>query len=57
MFKYGFLRSNTPIQTRIIQALTDIDKVKASKIYPEEVFIGIRNFEKGGKWVNARCFN
>lgn len=49
MFKYGFLKPNSPLQNIIVQALTDVERVKSSKVYPEEVFVGLRNFEKGGK--------
>lgn len=49
LFRYGFIRANTPLHNKIIEALNNAELVKSSRIYPIEVFIGLRNFEKGGK--------
>lgn len=51
LHKYGFFRGNCPVQSKVVEALNNPDKIKESKIYPSEVFIGIKNFEKGGKYV------
>lgn len=49
LYKYGFFRGKCPVQSKVVQALTNAEKVKESKVYPEEVFVSLKNFEKGGK--------
>lgn len=53
LYKHGLLKANTVIHTEAIKVLIDANKVKSSKIYPEEVFIALRNFEKG-KYVSRK---
>lgn len=49
LYKLGFLKKDTPTQALINETLTNVEKVKASGIHPLEVFIHMKNFEKGGK--------
>lgn len=49
LHKYGFFKGNCPVQSKVVSVLTNPEKVRESKIYPSEIFIGMKNFEKGGK--------
>lgn len=49
LYKRGFLKANTSFKTKVVAVLTDADKINSSRIHPIEIFIGLRNFEKGGK--------
>lgn len=49
LYKLGFLKKDSPNQNLINQILADRHKIKASGIHPIEVFIYMKNFEKGGK--------
>lgn len=49
LYKLGFLKKDTPTQTYVNKCLTDESKIKSSGIHPIEVFIQMKNFEKGGK--------
>lgn len=48
-YKLGLLRQDSAINTKIVHLLTNVDTIKCSKISPIDVFIGMKNFEKGGK--------
>ncbi|XP_025830389.1 60 kDa SS-A/Ro ribonucleoprotein-like [Agrilus planipennis] len=49
LYKLGFLKANTTFQTKVVEAITNANTLKSSKIHPVQVFIRLRNFEKGGK--------
>lgn len=49
LYKLGFLKKDSPTQAKITETLTNVEKIKQSKIHPIEVFIYMKNFEKVGK--------
>lgn len=49
LYKLGFLKRDTPTQMLINEMITNPQKIKASGIHPIEVFVHMKNFEKGGK--------
>lgn len=49
LYRRGFLKKDTPTHAQINEILSNAQKVKASGIHPLEVFIHMKNFEKGGK--------
>ncbi|XP_022905583.2 RNA-binding protein RO60 [Onthophagus taurus] len=48
LYKMGFLKQGT-LHDKVIEILLDKKRIEASKIQPIEVFIGLKNLEKGGK--------
>ncbi|KAF5293979.1 hypothetical protein FQR65_LT10950 [Abscondita terminalis] len=54
LYKLGFLKVNSRIQNKIIEILNNSELIRASEINPIEVFIGLRNFEKGGKPIDPK---
>lgn len=49
LHKYSFLKQDSLIQKTIVELLKDKKKIQLSGIHPVEIFIALRNFEKGGK--------
>ncbi|KAG5886474.1 hypothetical protein JTB14_026734 [Gonioctena quinquepunctata] len=54
LYKLGFLKKDAPTQAIVNETLTNTQKVKASGIHPIEVFIHMKNFEKGGKPLDPK---
>ncbi|XP_057669695.1 RNA-binding protein RO60 isoform X1 [Diorhabda carinulata] len=54
LYKLGFLKKDSPILARVTEILTNGDKIKSSGIHPLEVFIYMKNFERGGKPLDAK---
>nr|XP_023012996.1 60 kDa SS-A/Ro ribonucleoprotein-like [Leptinotarsa decemlineata] len=54
LYKLGFLKKDAPTQTIVNENLTNSLKIKASHIHPIEVFIHMKNFEKGGKPLDPK---
>ncbi|CAG9823714.1 unnamed protein product [Phaedon cochleariae] len=54
LYKLGFLKKDAPTQTIVNESLTNVAKVKDSGIHPIEVFIHMKNFEKGGKPLDPK---
>ncbi|GJQ86352.1 hypothetical protein Trydic_g9046 [Trypoxylus dichotomus] len=48
LYRMGFLKPG-PIQTKVIEILCNNEAVRASNLHPVEFYIGLKNFEKGGK--------
>ncbi|KRT80103.1 hypothetical protein AMK59_7522 [Oryctes borbonicus] len=48
LYRMGFLKSG-PIQTKIIDIFCNNEAIRASNLHPVEFYIGLKNFEKGGK--------
>ncbi|CAH1980455.1 unnamed protein product [Acanthoscelides obtectus] len=57
LYKLGFLKKETPTLSRINEALNSSDRVRASGIHPIEVFIHMKNFEKGGKPLDPKLLD
>ncbi|KAJ8972271.1 hypothetical protein NQ317_018298 [Molorchus minor] len=51
LYKLGFLKRDTPTQALINETLTNTEGIEISRIHPIEVFIFMKLFEKGGKYV------
>lgn len=51
--KCDFLQKNSKIQVKIIEAL-NTNAVKTSRIHPLEIFIALKNFEKGGRAMDPK---
>lgn len=47
----GLLKQGTVVHNEIVDFLSNCEKIKDSQIHPVDVFIGLKNFEKGGKYV------
>ncbi|CAG9865364.1 unnamed protein product [Phyllotreta striolata] len=54
LYKLGFLKKDSPIQSKIAELLTNSDTIKSSNVHPMEVFIHMKNFEKGGKPLDVK---
>lgn len=48
-YKLGLLKQDSTTNTKIVEMLTNAEIIKCSKISPIDVFIAMKNFEKGGK--------
>ncbi|KAI4458799.1 60 kda ribonucleoprotein ssa/ro [Holotrichia oblita] len=48
LYKMSFLKAG-PLQTKIIDILCNNEIVRASNLHPAEIYIGLKNLEKGGK--------
>nr|CAI5834756.1 unnamed protein product [Callosobruchus analis] len=57
LYKLGFLKKETPTLSRINEALNSSDRVRASGVHPIEVFILMKNFEKGGKPLDPKLLD
>nr|CAH7755766.1 unnamed protein product [Callosobruchus chinensis] len=57
LYKLGFLKKETPTLSRINEALNSSDRVRASGLHPIEVFIHMKNFEKGGKPLDPKLLD
>ncbi|KAK4881562.1 hypothetical protein RN001_004881 [Aquatica leii] len=53
-YKLGFLKVNSTIQNQIVGILNNAEIIKKSEINPIEIFIALKNFEKGGKPVDPK---
>ncbi|KAF5287674.1 hypothetical protein FQA39_LY15774 [Lamprigera yunnana] len=49
LYNLGFLKDNLELHTKVIEILQNAERIRSSKIHPVEVFIRLRNFQKGGK--------
>lgn len=49
LYKLGLLKQDSPTHNKVVEVLSSADCVKKSKITPSQVFITMKNFEKGGK--------
>lgn len=39
------------MQKKVVEVLKDTVKVKSSQMHPIEIFLAMKDFEKGGKYV------
>lgn len=46
----SFLKAG-PLQTKIIDILCNNEIVRTSNLHPVEIYVGLKNLEKGGKYV------
>lgn len=54
LYKLGHLKASTPTQSKIVEVLTSPEQIKAHQIHPIEVFIHMKNYEKGGRPMDGR---
>lgn len=54
LYKLGFLKKDSPILAIVTEVLTNGEKIKLSGIHPLEVFIYMKNFERGGKPLDPK---
>lgn len=55
LYRKGFLKQGNPVHDRTVDILSGCEKIKDSQIHPVNVFIGLKDFEKGGKYVTHRA--
>ncbi|CAH0559179.1 unnamed protein product [Brassicogethes aeneus] len=57
LYRLGFLKQNLEVYKIIVACLTDAEKIKKDQIFPLEIFIALKNFEKGGKPVDPKLID
>lgn len=49
LYRWGFLKKDSVTLAKVLEAITSPERVKASGIHPLQIFIFLKNFERGGK--------
>lgn len=47
----GFLKQNSPLVTKVLDAISDEKSIADSHLHPAQVFIILRNYEMSSKFV------